>query len=371
MVVSRHRSRRWATGLIVVAVAMAAGAARAGDDCRVVSGFVDFRGLSVVPPAPVVGDTVELRFDVNAAVYFVSYVRLVGASEMFAGEMLLRSGRTFVLDASRAGEAALQLEVVFGTEEYCESGGYWRPGPHLTSTSSVYSVTIGEAPMQTPAPVCTPPPCSDGVLVCPDECPGGCGTVCRPFSELPDLVPSFAEFAAPQFTGCVNDFSEIPPPKTRFCVRNDGAAAGAFDVQLDSEPAGRIDALEAGTEVCLVGPYLDSTVTVTVDSANEIVESNEDNNSESFTLFVPTATPPPLCTRTPTPSPVPSDSPGPACTADCNDDGRVEIGEIMTAVNISLDIRPPEDCAAADRGGDGHVGIADLVAAVIAALHGC
>jgi hypothetical protein len=370
MLASRQRLRRCAAALIALAVATATSAARAGDDCRVVPGHVDFRGLSLLPPNPVAGDVVELRFDMTAAVYFVSSVQLLGASEIFAGETSLPSGTTFVLDALHPGEAALQLEVVYGTEEYCASGGYWRPGPHLTATSPVYSVTIRGT--TTPAPVCTPPPCSDGVLLCPDECPGGCGTVCRPFAELPDLVPSFAGFAGPQISGCVNDYSEIPPLGTRFCVRNDGGAAAAgFDVELDGVAGGRIDTLAAAAETCLTGPYLGSTVTVNVDAANEIIESNEANNSESFTFFVPTATPPPLCTRTPTPSPVPSDTPAPACASDCNRDGRVEIGEITTAVSVGLGLRPLDDCATADRRGDGRVGIDDLVAAVIAALHGC
>lgn len=33
----------------------------------------------------------------------------------------------------------------------------------------------------TPPPYCTPPPCHPGeIYVCPDQCPGGCGTICAP-----------------------------------------------------------------------------------------------------------------------------------------------------------------------------------------------
>jgi len=229
----------------------------------------------------------------------------------------------------------------------------------------------GAAGTPTPLPVCTPPACSEGVLVCPDVCPGGCGTICRPFGELPDLVPSSADFVAPQFNGCVNDYSEIPPPMTRFCVRNDGTTAAGFDIQLDGQQSRRLAGLEAAEEACLVGPYRDSTVTVAVDTANEIIESNEANNVETFTFFVPTATPPPLCTRTPTASPMPTDPPEPGCPGDCNGDRRVDVSEITTAVGISLGIRSLATCAAADRGDNGSVTIADLVAAVNAALHGC
>jgi glucose/arabinose dehydrogenase len=40
----------------------------------------------------------------------------------------------------------------------------------------------------TPIPVCTPPPCSaNEVYYCPDECIGGCGTVCATHTPTPEL----------------------------------------------------------------------------------------------------------------------------------------------------------------------------------------
>ena len=50
---------------------------------------------------------------------------------------------------------------------------------------------------EAPRPVCTPPPCGpDEVYYCPDECPGGCGTICAtptptaPTAELPTPASS-------------------------------------------------------------------------------------------------------------------------------------------------------------------------------------
>lgn len=52
------------------------------------------------------------------------------------------------------------------------------------------------SPTVAPRPVCTPPPCQpDEVYYCPDECPGGCGTICAtptPAAETPvDSIPLY------------------------------------------------------------------------------------------------------------------------------------------------------------------------------------
>lgn len=60
-----------------------------------------------------------------------------------------------------------------------------------------------------------------------------------------------------------------------------------------------------------------------------------------------------------------------SCAGDCNGDGAVTVAELVTAVGIALDGRPPVACRAADGGGDGQVTIDDLLRAVTAALDGC
>jgi hypothetical protein len=59
------------------------------------------------------------------------------------------------------------------------------------------------------------------------------------------------------------------------------------------------------------------------------------------------------------------------CPGDCNDDGVVTVGEVITVVNIALGNLPLSACPAADAAGDGGVGISDAILAVQAALSGC
>ncbi len=55
------------------------------------------------------------------------------------------------------------------------------PLPQAASTATL----VGSS-NATPMPLCTPPACQPGEsYVCPGECPGGCGTVCRPNTPTP------------------------------------------------------------------------------------------------------------------------------------------------------------------------------------------
>ena len=60
-----------------------------------------------------------------------------------------------------------------------------------------------------------------------------------------------------------------------------------------------------------------------------------------------------------------------ACPGDCDGDGEVSVGELVTAVGIVLGDRPLAVCQSADVGGDGAIGIAELVTAVRSVLVGC
>jgi len=59
------------------------------------------------------------------------------------------------------------------------------------------------------------------------------------------------------------------------------------------------------------------------------------------------------------------------CTGDCNNDGRVSIGELITGVNISLERAPLDGCAAFDANGDERVSIGELIGGVRFSLDGC
>jgi len=65
-----------------------------------------------------------------------------------------------------------------------------------TSTSIAATLTAEAIPTTPPAPVCTPPPCPNGDLVCGGtSCPGGCGTICKPPSG-PTTVYDFVKEAS-------------------------------------------------------------------------------------------------------------------------------------------------------------------------------
>lgn len=79
----------------------------------------------------------------------------------------------------------------------------------------------------------------------------------------------------------------------------------------------------------------------------------------------------PTRTTTPTASATPTITPPRACAGDCGGDGTVDIGELITAVNIALGSAPVSSCAAADANGDGAVVVNELIGAVNVALNGC
>jgi subtilase family serine protease len=93
------------------------------------------------------------------------------------------------------------------------------------------------------------------------------------------------------------------------CVANFGDRdVGAFQVSLDQgREVFEVSPLHAGEEQCSLHQRAQNQITVVVDPANLIVESDEQNNSAAVTLAEPpartTCTPTPTPTRTPTPTP--------------------------------------------------------------------
>lgn len=68
--------------------------------------------------------------------------------------------------------------------------------------------------------------------------------------------------------------------------------------------------------------------------------------------------------------PCPND-PHTACAGDCNCDGAISSGELVTAVNIALGTGSITACHAADRNSDGNVTVAEVIQGVNSALYGC
>jgi hypothetical protein len=61
----------------------------------------------------------------------------------------------------------------------------------------------------------------------------------------------------------------------------------------------------------------------------------------------------------------------PSCAGDCDGNGRVAVAEIIRAVNGALRLADVASCSGADTGGDGLIGIDELVAAVRNSVEGC
>lgn len=96
-------------------------------------------------------------------------------------------------------------------------------------------------------------------------------------------------------------------------------------------------------------------------------------NSPTATLApAGTATVTPSTSLTVTPLPTPTRTPVMvACVGDCDGNGTVSIGELITGVTIALGSQPLDRCAAFDSSGNGGVEINELIAAVTNALVGC
>ncbi len=142
---------------------------------------------------------------------------------------------------------------------------------------------------------------------------------------LPDLIPTYVYWNMRGYhSGCVREYG---PLVISVCIRNAGSrAAGPFALTVYGAEAGRVEGLAAGAQLCQETDalYLSNPVTVVVDPANQVAESDETNNTWSGILPVPTA--PPLCTATPTPSPTASTTatatPSPtACPSGIGPDG--------------------------------------------------
>jgi hypothetical protein len=61
----------------------------------------------------------------------------------------------------------------------------------------------------------------------------------------------------------------------------------------------------------------------------------------------------------------------PACLGDCDRDGRVNVSELVTGVNIALGTAPIDRCRAFDRDSSLTVQIDELVGGTVSALESC
>jgi hypothetical protein len=85
----------------------------------------------------------------------------------------------------------------------------------------------------------------------------------------------------------------------------------------------------------------------------------------------PTPTDTPADTPTQTPWPIDTETPTPSCPGDCDGNGQVTVGELVTLVNIALGSTPPSACMAGDTDSSNDITVDEIIAAVNGALAGC
>lgn len=139
--------------------------------------------------------------------------------------------------------------------------------------------------------------CDSDVECVPTPTPTGTLTPTATLSagSLPDLLITSARVSMQGYSGgCVTRFG---PLETFICVSNQGAApAGPFVIRDTGggSLAWQVEGLDAGEERCLQSVGVASVVTV--DADDEVVESDEANNTQ----YIPVPTPPAICTPTAT-----------------------------------------------------------------------
>lgn len=110
-----------------------------------------------------------------------------------------------------------------------------------------------------------------------------------------------------------------------------------------------------------------STRTATATTTGVVTPSTPTATSVSGATATHTTTP-----STAVATSTPTDTPGSiTCVGDCDGNGSVSVGELITGVNIALGSQGIERCRAFDSSGNQRVEISELVAAVNRALGGC
>jgi hypothetical protein len=156
--------------------------------------------------------------------------------------------------------------------------------------------------------------------------------------------------------------------------RNDANGQATFEFQwrAPSEP-GSYTLFAAGNSVNLNGNNQGDRAAATTLIVQVVAAEPPTATPTSTAQLTPTPTVTELL-ATPTPSPTPTETPLPEpspCAGDCDGSGDVTVDELVTGVNIALDLAPVERCLPMDSNRDGQVTIDELLQAVNAALFGC
>ncbi len=171
--------------------------------------------------------------------------------------------------------------------------------PQPTRTATATPTPTG-TPTVTPTATSTPTP---------GPTPSATPTVTN-VAPLPDLIIQSMRFQMQGLIGgCV---LQLAPTILSVCVANQGnAQAGPFTIAVNGEDRARASGVTANSTACFETESwgwsnVPIVTSVMVDRYDEVVESNETNNTWEGRLVPPTFTPPPTCTATWTVSPTPT-----------------------------------------------------------------
>lgn len=117
-------ARKISTGLLtlIAGIIGITSTAEASPACRELDAEITYRGVTIEPPNPKVGDEISLAFDVDVRVYSPGPSHLMGAEPLLAGDTMEQRGQhpAFHLTAVAPGTATLTLSITYLTEEACE-----------------------------------------------------------------------------------------------------------------------------------------------------------------------------------------------------------------------------------------------------------
>jgi alpha-tubulin suppressor-like RCC1 family protein len=195
---------------------------------------------------------------------------------------------------------------------------------------------------------------------------GGCGTTCdsptfalsKP--DLPDLVVTAVRIELETGGSCAFTSTTLG---TRVEFRNAGTGdAGPFVVEFNGQQMTYSDGLAAGEDGDIWFPTNNypGLTDVMLDATFLVTESNEDNNT--FSQSVPIPTLPPTCTPTMTETPrPPTATPTPAAAAgDANCDRSINSIDAALVLQLVADLLQSLPCAsAADANDDGDIDAVD------------
>ncbi len=329
----------------------------------------------------------------------------IDASGPFPGSILIAGSGTVQLDGDLDSRATVggvndgTNDLVHLSDAQVSTAGNFRPGLNVSPRSTCTGSPSDLPGCLNPAPVCGngvvefPEPCDPGPSALSDTC-GDCTLLCEPISAAAcDDGQICTEDSCHPLIQCILlpiIGSCIEPPTPTATITGTPPTETATPTQTPT-PSDTASPTSTPTSTPTPTPSNTATPSNTPTRTPTNTQTRTPTQTRTATQTpTPTQTATPSQTATVTPTPPPSDTPTtqpspsdtavptasntpatPPCTGDCNGDERVGIGELITAVGISLGNQSIDACRAADANGDELVGIGELISAVRASLEGC